>query len=59
MVHHHISNESKELALSMSLQGIGDNEICKLTGISKCSVKWLQHTYRNTGAVLCKPVAQG
>ena len=59
MVRRHISNESKELALSMSLQGIGDIEIRKLTGISERSVKRLRHTYRNTGAVSCKPVASG
>jgi transposase len=59
MVRRHISNESKKLALSMSLQGICDIEICKLMGISEHSVKWLRRTYRNTDAVSCKPVAPG
>ena len=59
MVRRHITNESKELALSMSLQGICDMEIRNLTGISERSVKRLRRTYRNSGAVSCKPVASG
>ena len=59
MVRRHISNETKELALSMSLQGICDLEIRELTGISERSVKRLRRTYRNTGAVSHKPVAPG
>ena len=59
MVRRHITNESKELALSMSLQGICDMEIRNLTGISERLVKRLRHTYCNSGAVLCKPVASG
>ena len=59
MVRRHISKESKELALSMSLQGICDAEIRKLTGISERSVKRLRRTYRETGAVSCKPVTSG
>ena len=39
MVRRHISDETKELALSMSLQGMPDVEIRKLTGISERSVK--------------------
>jgi transposase len=57
MVRRHISNESKEQALSMSLQGISDIEIRKLTGISERSVKRLRRAYRNTStAVSSKPV---
>ena len=59
MVRRHISNETKELALSMSLQGTSDLEIRKLTGISERSVKRLRRTYRNSGSVACKPVAPG
>jgi transposase len=56
MVRRHIPNETKELALSMSLQGMPDVEIRKLTGISERSVKRLRRTYRNTGATSSKPV---
>jgi hypothetical protein len=35
MVRHHISDEMKEVALSMSLQGLGDSEIRKFTGVSE------------------------
>ena len=59
MVRRHISNETKELALSMSLQGMCDLEIRELTGISERSVKRLRRTYRNTGTVTHKPVAPG
>jgi hypothetical protein len=34
MVHCHISKDLKEMALSMSLQGLGDSEIREYTGIS-------------------------
>ena len=59
MVRRHISNETKELALSMSLQGICDLEIRELTGISERSVKRLRRTYRNSGSVAGKSVATG
>jgi transposase len=59
MVRRHISPESKELALSMSLQGICDVEIRKLTGISERSVKRLRRTYRNTSEDKYKPLASG
>jgi hypothetical protein len=59
MVRRHIPNETKELALSMSLQGTSDLEIRKLTGISERSVKRLRRTHRNSGSVACKPVAPG
>jgi predicted transcriptional regulator of viral defense system len=51
MVRRHISNELKETALSMSLQGVTDTEIREYTGISERSVMRLRSTYRNTGAV--------
>jgi transposase len=50
MVRRHISKETKELALSMSLQGISDLEIREMTGISERSVKRLRKTYRNSGS---------
>ena len=59
MVHRRIPNETKELALSMSLQGICDLEIRELTGISECSVKRLRRTYRNSGSVARESVARG
>ncbi|KAI0245435.1 hypothetical protein BJV78DRAFT_1079660, partial [Lactifluus subvellereus] len=58
-VRHHIPDEVKEMALSMSLQGICDSEICKLTGVSECSVKRLRSTHRKIGAVSVKPVDSG
>ena len=51
MVGRHISDEAKEMALSMSLQGLSDAEVRGLTGISERSLKRLRSTYRNTGAV--------
>jgi transposase len=59
MVRRHISNDLKEMALAMSLQGLGDSEIREYTGISERSLKRLRHTYRNTGAVSAKPDAVG
>ena len=35
----HISDELKEMALSMSLQGLHDSDICEYTGISEWSLK--------------------
>ncbi len=54
MVRRHISNELKEMALSMSLQGLSDLEVHDFTGISERSLKHLQSTYRNTSGVLRK-----
>jgi hypothetical protein len=51
MVRRHIPDELKEVALSMSLQGYPDLEICGLTGISERSLVRLRSTYRNTGGV--------
>ncbi len=45
MVHHHISDELKEMALSMSLQGLHDLDICEYTGISEQSLKRFCSTY--------------
>ena len=59
MVRHHISDDVKELALSMSLQGITDSEICELMGISERSLKRLQSSYRKAGVVSVKPAAPG
>jgi transposase len=59
MVRRHIPNETKELALSMSLQGISDLEIRELTGISERSVKRLRRIYRNSGSAAQKSVASG
>jgi hypothetical protein len=39
MVHRHISTELKELAVSMSLQGLRASEIQEYTGISVWSIK--------------------
>jgi hypothetical protein len=41
MVGHHISDELKEMALSMSLQGLTDSEVHEFTGISIHSLKRL------------------
>ncbi|KAH8980709.1 hypothetical protein EDB86DRAFT_3087701 [Lactarius hatsudake] len=49
MVRRYISDELKEMALSMSLQGLTDPEIRDFTGISERSLKRLRSTYRDTG----------
>jgi len=60
MVGRHISDELKEMALSMSLQGLRDSEVHELTGISVRSLKRLRSTYRETGGeVSRKPIATG
>jgi transposase len=59
MVHRHISDDLKEMALSMSLQGLRDAEIREYTGISERSLKRLRHTHRNNGALSTKRVAPG
>jgi transposase len=59
MVHRHISDDVKEMALSMSLQGIADSEIRELMGISERSLKRLRSSYRKAGVVSVKPVAPG
>ena len=50
MTRRRIPDETKELALSMSLQGISDLEIRELTGISERTVKRLRRTFRNSGS---------
>jgi transposase len=59
MVGRHISDELKEMALSMSLQGLTDSEVHEFTGISVRSLKRLRSTHRRTGAVSRKPLAAG
>jgi len=45
MVCHHISDELKEMALSMSLQGLHDSDIHEYTGISERLLKQFHSTY--------------
>ncbi len=60
MVGRYISDELKEMALSMSLQGLRDLEVHELMGISVQSLKRLRSTYRKTGGdVSRKPIATG
>lgn len=59
MVGRHISDELKEMALAMSLQGLPDSEVHELTGISVRSLKRLRSTHRRTGGVSRKPLVPG
>jgi transposase len=59
MVGRNISDELKEMALSMSLQGLRDSDIHEYTGISVRSLKRLRSTHRQTGEVSRKPVVPG
>jgi transposase len=59
MVGRHISDDLKEMALSMSLQGLRDSEVHEYTGISVRSLKRLRCTHRQTGEVSRKPTAAG
>ncbi|KAH9975194.1 hypothetical protein BJV77DRAFT_931991, partial [Russula vinacea] len=59
MVRRHISDDIKEMALSMSLQGISQSDIREMTGVSERSLKRLRSTYRTTGAVSAKQIAPG
>ena len=59
MVGRHISDELKEMALAMSLQGLPDLEVHEFTGISIRSLKRLRNTHRRTGAVSRKPLVPG
>ncbi|KAH9022201.1 hypothetical protein EDB85DRAFT_2151882 [Lactarius pseudohatsudake] len=52
---HRYSNDIKDLAISMSLQGLRDSEIRELTGISVRSLKRFQQTHRETGGVPSPP----
>ena len=58
MVHCHISDKLKEMALSMSLQGLSGAEVREYTGISEWSLKRLQNTHQATGAVSCPSPGQ-
>jgi hypothetical protein len=57
MVGRHISDELKEMALSMSLQGLRDFEVHEFTGISVQSVRRLRSTHCQIGEVSRKPIA--
>jgi hypothetical protein len=59
MVRRYISDDIKEMALSMSLQGISDSEIRELTGVSERSLKRLRSVHRQTGAVSSRPIDVG
>lgn len=59
MVYRHISDELKEMALSMSLQGLSDHDIRDFTGISERSLKRVRSTFRDTGQVSRVPLATG
>ena len=59
MVGCHISDELKQMALSMSLQGLPDSKVHKFMGISVWSLKQLQSTYCKTEGVSHKPIAPG
>ena len=59
MVGRHISEELKEMALAMSLQGLPDSEVHEFMGISIRSLKRLQNTHRCTDAVSRKPLVPG
>ena len=59
MVRRHISDDLKEMVLSMSLQGLSDSDIRKYTGISERSLKRLRSTYCAVGAVSRKPLDTG
>lgn len=54
-----ISDELKEMALSMSLQGLSDSDIRALTGISERSLKRIRKMHRTTGEVSKKLTAPG
>ena len=58
MVGRIISKELKEMALSMSLQGIRDSEIHEYTGISVRSLKRLRSTYRQNEEDPRKPAGR-
>ena len=59
MVGRHISNELKEMALAMSLQGLTDSEVHAFTGISVRSLKRLRNVHRRTGEVSRKALVPG
>jgi hypothetical protein len=59
MVRRHIPDDVKEVALSMSLQGIADSDIRKLTGVSERSLKRLRSTYRRKNTASAHPLPPG
>ena len=59
MVSHHISDDLKEMALSMSLQGLSDSDIREYTRISEQSLKRLQSTYHATRTISHKASDMG
>ena len=59
MVGRHISNELKEMALAMSLQGLTDSEVHAFTGISVRSLKQLRNVHCRTGKVSRKALVPG
>ena len=59
MVHRHISDKLKEMALSMSFQGLPDLEVHELTGISIRSLKRLRSIHHRTGEVSRKALTPG
>lgn len=59
MVYRYISDELKEMALSMSLQGLSDIDIRDFTGISERSLKRVRSTFRDIGQVSRVPVSTG
>jgi transposase-like protein len=59
MVRRHISNDVKELALAMSLQGIRDSEVRQVTGVSEHSLKRLRSTHRKVGAASVEETSPG
>jgi transposase len=59
MVGRRISDEVRQMALSMSLQGIPDSEVHEYTGISVRSIKRLRSAHRRAGEVLCKSLVHG
>jgi transposase len=59
MVGRRISDEVRQMALSMSLQGIPDSEVHEYTGISVRSIKRLRSAHRRADEVPRKPLAPG
>ncbi len=51
MVRRRISDDLKEVALSLSLHGLPDLEVCEYTGLSEPSLKRLRKIYRELGKV--------
>ena len=55
----HVSDNIKELALSMLLQRLTHSEVRGFMGVSECSLNCLRSMYQKTNAVLVTPVAPG